>query len=509
MSLYSSEQECGGVISQVKRIAEEFEVSRDNIGEATRYFVKQLNDGLKRDGAPMCQIPSYVTNLPNGTETGVCLAVDLGGTNLRVCSVRLHGDSTYSLTQSKTAIPRNLMTGTSYKDLFRFIAVQVRAFMEKDHQEDLDAWSRIAKDTPLTKEYRLRHFRRLGFTFSFTFDQHALDEGTVLYWTKSFDIPDAIGRDPCAMLQEAMDELNLPLVVTALTNDTVGTLVARSYTAPGTSGTLAGAIFGTGTNGAYVERMANIAKLLNRPEFASYKPDDMMILNTEWGGFDDKLVAVPSTIYDASLDRESVNPGEQLFEKQISGMYLGELLRRILLLLLAQKPPALDMKVPPESILFVSDSIDSSLLSFVASDASPGLDIAKEVISRILGVINVSVQDAMAVRILSIAIGRRAARLSAIAIAGILIQSGRLQPVSNVKASSKPHDEDTIPAEEVIDIGVDGSLFELFPNFEEYLRLALRDIPEIGRHGERRVRIGLAKDGSGVGAALIAWSAER
>mgnify|MGYP006182630869 CR=1 FL=1 len=33
---------------------------------------------------------------------------------------------------------------------------------------------------------------------------------------------------------------------------------------------------------------------------------------------------------------------------------------------------------------------------------------------------------------------------------------------------------------------------------------ALREVPEIGPEGEKKVTIGIAKDGSGVGAALIA-----
>ena len=63
-------------------------------------------------------------------------------------------------------------------------------------------------------------------------------------------------------------------------------------------------------------------------------------------------------------------------------------------------------------------------------------------------------------------------------------------------------------SEDIIDIGVDGSLFQYFPGFEEKIRDALRDIPEIGLRGERRIRMGMALDGSGAGTALIAWAAE-
>ena len=59
----------------------------------------------------------------------------------------------------------------------------------------------------------------------------------------------------------------------------------------------------------------------------------------------------------------------------------------------------------------------------------------------------------------------------------------------------------------VVDIGADGSLFELYPTFETEMRGALREVPEIGSSGEEQVLIGLAKDGSGVGAALMAQAA--
>ena len=51
---------------------------------------------------------------------------------------------------------------------------------------------------------------------------------------------------------------------------------------------------------------------------------------------------------------------------------------------------------------------------------------------------------------------------------------------------------------------MDGSLVEFYPDFEEHIRAAMRAVPQIGAHGEKHIRIGIAKDGSGVGAALIA-----
>ncbi|KAF9874939.1 glucokinase [Colletotrichum karsti] len=528
------------LILEAVRIAREFEFSADDVRRATAHFLKQLNEGLQEDGTSMCQIPSYVTKLPNGSEKGVCLAIDLGGTNLR----------------SKVTIPRHLMLAPTYKDLFRFIALQTRHFMEKHHASDLDKWT-VLSEAGVTDELRKRHSKSLGFTFSFTFDQHALNRGELLYWTKSFDIPDAVGRDPCAMLQEALDEQDLPLLVTALANDTVGTLAARAYTSPGRSSTVVGAIFGTGTNGAYMERISRITKLRSRAGYADYEPGAMMALNTEWGGFDSKLEVLPTTRFDRELDQDSVNPDDQHFEKRISGMYLGELLRRIIVHLLDSRRGIFNMKIPKDSVLHIPDSIDSSLLSSIVKDTTPNLDIARLEVSKLLGATDIAKTDMEALKILSSAIGRRAARLSSVAIAGVALQSGRLHSTAVAKparvswttnlsmlspivyglrslwnivakwlhvkvritipgkgASWIPADDQSDHGEDsgdvddgVIDIGVDGSLIEHFPNFETNIREALREVPEIGDSGEKCIKIGMASDGSGVGAALIAWSA--
>ena len=65
--------------------------------------------------------------------------------------------------------------------------------------------------------------------------------------------------------------------------------MARSYTSPSEDGSLIGAIFGTGTNGAYVEKMENIPKLHHIKGLVS------MVINTEWGPFDNKVYLLQKT----------------------------------------------------------------------------------------------------------------------------------------------------------------------------------------------------------------------
>ena len=452
------------------------------------------------------------------------MAVDLGGTNFRVCSVQLHGDTTFTLTQSKVAIPRELMVAKTSKELFSFLAKQIENFLKAHHEDHYAGTLRRRENGGGSLEQE--EIFNLGFTFSFPVQQIGINKGMLMRWTKGFDIQDAVGKDVCALLQAEIDELHLPVKVAALVNDTVGTLMARSYTSPGKTGTLLGGIFGTGTNGAYVEKLDKVTKLAKSKDAGAYdKSTGEMIVNTEWGSFDNSLRTLPNTPYDIELDEKSVNPGIQMFEKRVSGMFLGELLRLALVKLV--KDPAVPLfkdensssndvhsttQIHKGSPIWNQWGIDTSFLSVCAGDSSPGLRMLRQTLDKDYDISAVSAEDAEAVREIAGAIGRRAARLAAVAIAGVVINTGRLSSSSSsgtATTESKsgvnpPRGDVEVSEDDVIDVGVDGSLVEFYPNFEELIREALRGVPEIGERGEKRIRIGIAKDGSGVGAALIA-----
>jgi hexokinase len=265
-----------------------------------------------------------------------------------------------------------------------------------------------------------------------------------------------------------------------------------------------------------------------------------MVMNTEWGCLDDNMEVLPRTSFDDALDAASVDPGTQMFEKRVSGLYLGELLRLTIVQLL--RADAFDMKVGRTSKVFQPGGIDCPFLSGLALIDPDDVDSAKSFIQDTLAAESVSQVDVQAIRLLSSSIARRAARLAGASLAAIIIQSGRLvipnkrsrqtttvsigrqhlvtprwrrvlSCVGMSSLASKPlprhTDLQTCGDVDIIDIGADGSLIEFYPGFEVELRGAMRDVPEIGEAGERRIRIGLAKDGSGVGAALMAHAASQ
>jgi hexokinase len=53
---------------ETKRIAAEFDYPADEVRKGVKEFIKQMDEGLEKQGTTLSQIPSYVTAVPNGTE---------------------------------------------------------------------------------------------------------------------------------------------------------------------------------------------------------------------------------------------------------------------------------------------------------------------------------------------------------------------------------------------------------------------------------------------------------
>lgn len=56
-------------------------------------------------------LPSYVRSVPNGTEKGNFLALDLGGTNFRVLLIEIDGSNSKMISKIYR-VPENCMKGT-------------------------------------------------------------------------------------------------------------------------------------------------------------------------------------------------------------------------------------------------------------------------------------------------------------------------------------------------------------------------------------------------------------
>ncbi|WOK91447.1 hexokinase-2 [Canna indica] len=427
--------------------------------EVADAMVKEMNAGLEsEDGCKVKMIISFVDKLPTGAEKGLFYALDLGGTNFRVLRVQLGGKEGRVVKQEyeEVSIPQELMVGGS-DELFDFIASALAKFVGSEGEIH----------GPAGKS------RELGFTFSFPVKQTSIASGTLIKWTKGFDIAATIGEDVVAELTKSLKRQGLDMRVTALVNDTVGTLAGGIYD---DSDVVVAVILGTGTNAAYIERIDAIKKWQGPiPNSGS------MVINMEWGNFNSSNL--PMTCYDQALDVESLNPGEQIFEKLISGMYLGEVVRRVLLRL-AVEASLFGDSVPPQ--LEVPFALRTPIMSEMHHDTSADLKVVGAKLKEFLGISKTSLRTRKLIVQICDIVAKRGARLAAAGIFGILKKLGR-------------HD-----AKRRTVIAMDGGLYEHYTSFRESLLSTLNEM--LGDEAAASVQVILANDGSGIGAALLAAS---
>ncbi|CEL04389.1 Putative Hexokinase [Aspergillus calidoustus] len=443
------------LLEQIKQFEEAFTVDTAKLKQIVDHFVKELTKGLTVEGGNIPMNVTWVLGFPDGNEQGTFLALDMGGTNLRVCEITLTEEKGgFDIIQSKYRMPDELKTGTA-EELWEYIVDCVEQFIQYHHENE------NLSNLPL------------GFTFSYPATQDYIDHGVLQRWTKGFDIDGVEGKDVVPPLQKVFKERGLPIKIAALINDTTGTMIASSYTDPETK---IGCIFGTGVNAAYMEDAGSVPKLAHH----NLPPDMPVAINCEYGAFDNEHIVLPLTKYDHIIDRDSPRPGQQAFEKMTAGLYLGEIFRLALVDLLDNRP-GLIFQDQDTTKLRTPYLLDSSFPAAIEEDPYENLLETAELVQKQLGISATRAELEMMRRLAEL-IGTRAARLSACGVAAICKK----------KNITSCH------------VGADGSVFTKYPHFKARGAQALREILDWAPQEKDKVTIHAAEDGSGVGAALIA-----
>ncbi|KAF1928146.1 hexokinase-2 [Didymella exigua CBS 183.55] len=301
-----------------------------------------------------------VTALPTGKEQGKFLAIDVGGSNLRVGFIELVGEAAKPSPDShriqddvSRTIKRSFDKSWSIED-----------HLKMDQPEDLFKWvgdcmAEVIREAINSNSILKDQEILLGVTFSFPMAQTRLSEATLLPMGKGFAIttnlnlgqmllngyarhcsaphteadPNSAGG-PSSSSSGSLGNSHavLPMIrVAAITNDTVATFISLAYAAKATphSRVALGLIVGTGTNATVPMKLEDL-----HPEKQSQLQDhastDNVVINTEWTicGTDKPLEDLGiKTKWDRMLDENSEAPGFQPFEYMTSGRYLGEIVR--------------------------------------------------------------------------------------------------------------------------------------------------------------------------------------
>lgn len=424
----------------IRKVRLDFILSGQQVLEIADSFKESMVAGLGGRESCLKMLPSFLAR-PSGREEGIYLAVDFGGTNVRVLLVELEGRGKFRVLDRRLFQLRDSREGYDFtspgataRELFGFIAGKIEELVLEG------------------KEYPLGH------TFSFPSRQLGVNRAVLLKWTKEIKTSGLEGEEVSEILLGCLERRKLQNVVPmAVINDTVGTLLASAYD---DAGTVMGSICGTGHNTCYVE-----------PRWPLTGKE--MIVNMESGNFD----RFPLTFYDRLLDSESGKIGEQLLEKAVSAHYIGDLAGLIIREAISEKLifTGLDQK------FFGRNFITARDISLLLADQSKELTLVAQWLGS-KGIADSLLEERVALKTVASIIITRSAQLVAATYLGVL---KHIDPQNERQCT----------------IAVDGSLYELTPGYAGKLRLTLDNILK-EKAGLAKIRP--ARDGSGVGAAIAA-----
>ena len=442
-------------------------ISHQQLETICQLLEDEFKRGLHRETNQMANVKMYPTHIKDAPmhrthlghfaepEEGKFLALDLGGTNFRVILVEVEA-SQFHMDSEVYSLSQELMHGPG-EQLFDYIADCLHTFVAR------------------RKLVQLR--LPLGFTFSFPCQQEGLAHARLVNWTKGFKCSGVEGKDVVGLLREAIERRrDLDIEVMAVVNDTTGTLIACAYQ---NRECRVGLIVGTGTNACYMESVDNVHCMHQEDEGATSATNDSpgdlyediwrvgkkqqtTVVNTEWGAFGDNgILDFVRTKWDAVIDLHSVNLGKQKFEKMISGLYIGELCRRIMLdmalneLVLFQSAD-LERSLTKRGSLCLADQLkrdqrqklleegqfsqafafETRFVSMVESDPVDTFDSTRSALYEAFGIDWATDQDCAIVKLICARVSTRAAHLVSAAVACLLAKMGRPYTVVGVDGSA-------------------------------------------------------------------------
>lgn len=270
-----------------------FKLEQEQLKEIALTLQQKVEEGLAKDNAEIQCLPTFITPRSKGI-CGKALVLDLGGTNYRVATVNFANDKTTIHPENGWKKDLSVMKtpGFTRDELFKELA---------------DPIGEIKRDEEMP----------IGYCFSYAAESLPDGDARLLHWTKGVNIKDMIGKPVGKPLLDYLNDKNdVRFTGIKVLNDTVASLFAgltdSSYDA------YIGLIVGTGTNMATFIPADKITKL---PPSCQMK--GLIPVNLESGNFNPPFL----TTVDDTVDACSDSRGSQRFEKAVSGMYLGEILK--------------------------------------------------------------------------------------------------------------------------------------------------------------------------------------
>jgi hexokinase len=272
-----------------------FDLTTEQLREIANNLQAKIEDGLKKDGMEILDIPTHITPKKDIGD-GKVLALDWGGTNFRAAIVEFKNGKPSVIESKKKPISAKETAGFKQDDLFNEMASLICEL------ENLD-----------------ESVTQIGYCFSYPAASRLNGDAILLRWTKGIEIWDMVEQpvgEPLMKFLNNYKNIRTTFTNIKVINDTVACLFA-GLSETGFDSYM-GLIVGTGTNMASLMQLDKIEKL-NR------KDEGVIPVNLESGNFKPPHL----TVVDGLVDAMSNNKGNQLFEKAISGGYVGDVFKTV------------------------------------------------------------------------------------------------------------------------------------------------------------------------------------
>lgn len=436
--------------------------------EMSERMQEEYREKLQKSDISM--LPSYQHTLPSGKEKGDFLALDVGGSTLRIALVRLDGRDGGGLQIKRS---RNFVINEDVRRL---------------KGEEFFDWM-AGKISEMKAEYNFLQGTvderlEMGMAWSFPIEQTSPSSGRLLKMGKGFRADHGIeGEDLGELIMRACRQRGLNVEMCAIVNDSSATLLSQAYRDSATRMSL---ILGTGMNAAVFLPVPTIGngKFGIRPN-GWLDAAERVVVNTELSMFGKRTLQ--ATKWDDELNAKHMKPDFQPLEYLITGRYLGEIVRLIILEAIASAG-LFDGQVPKG--LDGAYTFDTKTLATFESDASPTLANACSALLQAHPLCTPpSLRELQFIREIGRVVSKRAAAYLAVSLHALWALRTASEGIEPGEASH-------------VTIACTGSMVEKYPEFRHATQKYLDKLSVMSGSAEGAVTLELASEGSIFGAAV-------
>ncbi|CAN3364905.1 N-acetylglucosamine kinase 1 [Diutina catenulata] len=449
-------------------------------------LVDDMYDCIARE-SQICFLPNYNIS-PTGNEQGKFLAIDLGGSTLRVATVVIDppsgDDKEVRASRIHNQGERSWIVPNHKKIMnwafFQFVGARVKEMLEEN---GIDLTSTIST----------------GITWSFPLETTKHNRGRICVVSKGYTIgEDIFGRDLKDILEQVMKEDHgISIDIKAILNDSLAVYAAGLFSDPYMRLAM---VLGTGTN-----MCCALNATSTMPESKKIAGESQILYNTEFSMFGDTFIGQVTNEYDAMIHARYADFSPEVFvpylkadprtgmvfqptEMLTSGRYVPELARLVVHDLVKQKRLFAQVTSSLELLSKPYEGLSGQVMRCIDDQSFPDV-VAKLAATYSIAPQEITRDDVVTLKVIVGAIIKRAA---------FVVASMTVAFIKIITKQNQEHFDHNM-----VNVGYIGSVLEHFDNYRHLVHEYVNENPDIKKLG-LKVHYNLIDNSSINGAAIAA-----